>query len=272
MIRKPCVAGQFYPLAPEVLHSTIDEMVDAKAKRGKAVGIMSPHAGYMYSGRVAAAAYSQIAEADTYVILGPNHTGMGSDFSIIVDGVFRMPSGDMRVDSILARQIFTHSTSLSDDFLAHQKEHSIEVQIPFIQYFSNDAEIVPIVIKHYTCDNSFLEIMKDIGAAIVAGIKNTKLNVVIVASTDLTHYESQETANKNDRAVLDAVLGLDEVELFKQVAERNISMCGYGPVAALITACKLLGAKNTTLAGYNTSGDITGDNSAVVGYGAVIVK
>lgn len=271
MIRRPSVAGQFYPYDSSVLYQTIREMVEDVPKK-RAFGVMTPHAGYMYSGPVAAKVFSRVEAADTYVILGPNHTGMGSDFSMMTEGVWQMPLGEVRVDGILAREMLSRSKYLEDDFTAHQREHSIEVQLPFIQYFKKDFQIVPIAVKHYIPDGNFLKNLADIANAIAEGIKKTRLKVLIVASTDLTHYESQEKANANDKLVLDSVLALDEGRLFKAVRENDISMCGYAPTAVMLMAAKSLGARKAELAGYMTSGDTTGDYSAVVGYGGIIVR
>ncbi len=272
MIRDPAVAGQFYHYDPKNLNEQISECIDVNAKKEDVLGIVSPHAGYMYSGKVAGAIYSRINLPDTFVILGPNHTGLGARFSMMMDGEWRLPLGNVSVDSILAKEILINSKHLESDLMAHQSEHSIEVQIPFAQYFGKDFQIVPITMVHYAPNDDFLEICKDIGIAIARGIKNTHERVVIVASSDLTHYEPQDIANKNDKEALNAILELDEEKLFDRVGELRISMCGYGPVAAMLVACKELGAKDAELVKYMTSGDTTGDYGQVVGYGGVLVK
>lgn len=272
MIRDACVAGQFYELDPGGLNSQIGGMVDPGAKREAALGVMSPHAGYMYSGRVAAMVFSRIEPVDTYVILGPNHTGAGPDFSIMKEGVWRLPSGEVRIDSNLAKDILVNSRQLSDDILAHQHEHSVEVQLPFIQYFNPELQFVPITIRHYPPTEDFLKVLGDIAAAIAAAVKGIHEKVMIVASSDLTHYESQEKAKINDKAAMDAILAMDEKRLFKEVDTKKISMCGYGPVAVMLMACKLLGAKKAENVGYMTSADATGDYGSVVGYGGIVVK
>lgn len=272
MIRNPAVAGSFYYYDSAMLHRQIDDFVDKKARKENVIGVMSPHAGYIYSGKVAATVYSRVNPADTYVIMGPNHTGMGSDFSIMKDGVWRLPFGDVQIDKNLAMEIIVNSKNLEDDVFAHQHEHSIEVQIPFMQHFSEKFQIVPITIRHYPPNEAFLKMLEDIADAIAKAVKKTRERVVIVASTDLTHYESQETANSNDKAAIDAVLALDEKRLFDEIVKRDISMCGYGPTAVMIIACKKLGAKKAELVSYMTSGDVTKDYRQVVGYGGVIVK
>ena len=277
MIRNPAVAGQFYHNDPVILHDQISALVDSNAKRSDALGVMSPHAGYMYSGKVAGSVMSRVNPADTFIILGPNHTGMGADFSILRDGIWKMPFGEVRVDSILAKEILVNSRVLEIDPMAHQNEHSIEVQIPFLQYFGREFEIVPITIRHYMPDGNFLDICKELGhaiAGVIKNIKNPKMKVTIVASSDLTHYETQESAKRKDKAALDAILEMNPEKLFETINEQEISMCGFGPVAVMLYACRELGrgrSANTELVKYMTSGDITGDYSQVVGYGGVLI-
>jgi len=272
MIRNPAVAGSFYYASKTALREQVEACLDLKAKKEDACGIVVPHAGFMYSGKVAGSVYSSIAMPDTFVILGPNHTGLGGDFSIITSGVWRMPFGDVRIDADLAESIIKHSKVLETDDMAHASEHSIEVQLPFMQYYSDAFQIVPIAVRHYPPDDSFLQACFDVGGAVAQAVKKTKEKVVVVASTDLTHYESQKTAEENDKAALGAILALNAPQLFKDVRERNISMCGYGPAAVTLTACRSLGCTKTRLVKYMTSGDVTGDRRHVVGYGGVVIQ
>jgi len=271
-LREPAVAGQFYEGDPTRLIKQIEGLIDWDRERVTAKGMVSPHAGLMYSGRAAGAVYSAIEGADTFIILGPNHQGLGSDFSIMTEGVWDGPIGRVRVDTDLAREIFKRSKYLADDPLAQSKEHSLEVQLPFIQYFFPDAQIVPISMSHYSPDDRFLEVCEQTGDAIAAAIGEFRHKVTIVASTDLTHYEPADRARENDRAAIDAIIAMDAEGLFRQVGERGISMCGYGPVAAMLFACARLGAKDARLVKYMSSADITGDRSSVVGYASLIVK
>jgi AmmeMemoRadiSam system protein B len=176
------------------------------------------------------------------------------------------------VDSLIGKEIFRHSRHLEEDPFAQEREHSIEVQVPFMQYFSKDFQIVPISLRHYEPDSRFLQVCEEIGHGISKALSGVKARVTIVASTDFTHYRPQKTAKEDDKAALDAILALDAAELFRQVRERDISMCGYAAVAVMLTACKDMGAKKAELVGYMSSGDTTGDYSSVVGYGGVIVK
>ena len=272
MIRNPAVAGSFYYYDPQVLYKQIDEFVDKKARKENALGVMSPHAGYVYSGRIAAKVYSKITPADTYIILGPNHTGMGAEFAIMREGEWRTPLGNIKVNSQLAEDILVHSRLLENDFLAHQREHSIEVQVPFMQYFGSGFQIVPITVAHYPPTGEFLKMLEDVSNAIASAVKKTREKVTIVASTDLTHYEPQDIAREKDKAAMDAILSLDESRLFNEIRSKGISMCGYGPTAVMLQASKKLGANKTERVGYMTSGDTTGDYEQVVGYGGIIVR
>ena len=268
MIREPVVAGQFYPASPRELRSMIASMVDEKAVKKEVIGVVSPHAGYPYSGPVAGAVLSRIKFKDTFVILGPSHTGRGKPFSIMTAGAWRTPLGQVEIDSDLGKKMLAGSSHLQEDALAHQYEHSIEVQIPFLQYFKPDVRIVPIVLAYATP-----EIYKQIGREIAQAVKESKSfqgRVILMASSDMTHYEPQELAQKKDNEAIKAMLDLNEDELLKRVEEMNISMCGYAPVAALIAAAKELGAKSAELVKYQTSGDTTGDFSSVVGYAGII--
>ncbi len=267
MIRQPVVAGQFYPDSPSQLKEMIQGMVDETAEKEEVIGLISPHAGYIYSGPVAGATISRIKFKDTFIIIGPNHTGMGRPLSIMTEGVWKTPLGEVEIDSELAKQILATSSYLEEDYGAHQHEHSIEVQIPFLQYFKKDFKLVPIVLSYFTSAT-----YKEIGKELAKAIKALNKEVVIIASSDMTHYEPQESAQWKDTQAIEAILDLDEDELLKRVDKLRISMCGYAPVVSLISAAKELGAKRAELVRYQTSGDITGDYTSVVGYAGVILK
>ncbi|MFC2005321.1 MEMO1 family protein [Chloroflexota bacterium] len=266
MVRNPVVAGQFYPGTPDQLRTMIAEMVDEEAAKEDVIGLVSPHAGYIYSGPVAGATISRIKFKDTFVIMGPNHTGGGKALSIITDGVWKTPLGEVEVDSELSKQILAASKHLREDSLAHQYEHSIEVQLPFLQYFKSDIKLVPIILGHTSGD-----IYKEIGKEIARAVKESNREVVIIASSDMTHYESQESARKKDTQAIEAILDLDEDELLKRVQELDITMCGYAPAVSLISAARELEAKGAELVRYQTSGDTSGDYSSVVGYAGIII-
>ncbi|MAG14718.1 MAG: AMMECR1 domain-containing protein [Dehalococcoidales bacterium] len=266
MIRYPVVAGQFYPASASQLKAMIKTLVDEEAEKREVVGLVSPHAGYVYSGPVAGAVISRIKFKDTFIILGPNHTGKGKPMSIMTEGVWQTPLGNVAIDSELGKRILANSSHLQQDNAAHQYEHSIEVQLPFLQYFRPDIRIVPITLA---CGNGAA--YREIGKEIARSVRELGQEVVIMASSDMTHYESQASAQQKDQQAIDAMLRLDEDELLRRVKELDISMCGYAPTVCLISAAKELGATAAELVRYQTSGDITGDYSSVVGYAGIII-
>ncbi len=264
--RQPVVAGRFYPGSADQLRQTIERLVDPQAAPGDVVGALVPHAGYEYSGAVAGATISRIAFKETFVVIGPSHTGLGRPFSVFADGVWRTPLGDVAVDGDLARLAVALSHYLEEDEVAHFQEHSVEVQLPFLQYFKPDVRIVPIVLA-----SAEVDVYREIGRAIAGAVKETGREVVVLASGDLTHYESQASAEKKDRAGIEAILAMDEELLLRRVREMDISMCAYAPAAAMIAACRELGGGSPELVDYRTSGDATGDRTSVVGYAGMVV-
>jgi AmmeMemoRadiSam system protein B/AmmeMemoRadiSam system protein A len=267
MIRPPVVAGQFYPASPSQLKAMIKGMIDEKAEKEEVIGLVSPHAGYEYSGPVAGALVSRIKFKDTFIIMGPNHTGRGKAFSIMTEGVWQTPLGDVEIDSELAKRILGLSRYLKEDQAAHLDEHSIEVQLPFLQYFKPDVKFVPIVFSFGTGD-----IYQEIGREIARAVKELKREVVIMTSSDMTHYESQESAQWKDAQAIEAIVELNEEKLLQRVQTLNITMCGYAPAVSLISAARELGATRAELVKYQTSGDTTGDYSSVVGYAGIALK
>jgi AmmeMemoRadiSam system protein B len=278
-VRSPCQAGAFYSGTKSSLTKQIESCflhkfgpgklpeVNRKGKRN-IVAVVCPHAGYMYSGAVAANSYYAMAKdgvPKTCVIIGPNHTGMGSGVSLMTEGAWETPIGVSPIDTDLAKSIREQTNIIDIDESAHRLEHSIEVQLPFIQYvYGLDVKLVPICMMMQDLTTSC-----EVGEAISNAVNGS--NVVIIASSDMTHYESQAAASKKDRLVIESILSLDEESLQKVVESQSISMCGYGPITAAIRAAKLLGAKTASLLSYKTSGDITQDKSAVVGYAAVSI-
>jgi MEMO1 family protein len=266
MVREPVVAGQFYPDAPNALKTMIKGMVDTKSPKEDIIGLIAPHAGYIYSGPVTGAVISKVKFKNTFIIIGPNHTGNGKPLSIMTEGVWRTPLGDVEIDSELAKKILGRSKFLQEDSLAHEFEHSIEVQLPFLQYFKPDVKIVPIILSH-----AGGEVYKEIGRDIAGAIKDLGREAVIIASSDMTHYEPQEYARGKDNQAIEAIIALDEDELLKRIKELDITMCGYAPAVSLISAAKQLGTKGAELVKYMTSGDTTGDFSSVVGYAGIVL-
>ena len=269
MKRKPSVAGQFYPGTESSLKEEVGRLLDAGKSqiKEKAIGIISPHAGYIYSGPVAGYVFSSIKIPDTIIILGPNHTGAGARFSLFKEGSWHTPLGDVEVDKKLAGAILKNSKFLEEDTSAHAHEHSLEVQLPFIQCMKKKFKIVPMVLSVYN-----LDAYQNLGEAIAAAVKQSRKEALIIASSDMTHYESQKSAEEKDKTAIEAILKLDWSQLLRRVEELRISMCGYIPAAVMLIAAKSLGAKEAKLIKYQTSGDITGDYSAVVGYAGITVK
>lgn len=267
MDREAVVAGQFYPGSEEALKKQIKGFIDEEVGREEVLGIVSPHAGYIYSGKVAGVVYSRIVPAETFILLGPNHTGRGRPFALMADGVWKTPLGSVEIDSGMAKEILSESRNLEEDEKAHSYEHSLEVQLPFLQYLKRDFRFVPIILSH-----AALSVYREIGKTIARVIKLKQAKTIIIASSDMTHYEPQKSAEEKDKEAIKAILELNEEKLLERVRDLDISMCGYAPVAVTLIACKELGAKKAELIQYMTSGDTSGDYSAVVGYAGVIIR
>ncbi|MDP2931020.1 MAG: AmmeMemoRadiSam system protein B, partial [Chloroflexota bacterium] len=264
--RQPVVAGQFYPSAAAQLKIMIEQFVDKKAAKEEVIGLVSPHAGYVYSGLVAGAVISRIKFKDTFIILGPNHTGRGKPLSIMTQGNWQTPLGNVEIDAELAGKILATSRHLAEDELAHQFEHSIEVQLPFLQYFKPDVKLVPIILS-FAAGSTY----KEIGREIAQAVKDLHRPVVIMASSDMTHYESDESARRKDNQAIEAILDLNEDELLERIDKLGITMCGYAPAVSLIAAARELGATGARLVKYQTSGDVSGDYASVVGYAGIVI-
>lgn len=267
MKRPPAVAGQFYQGSASRLRSQVEQYVVKDVAKEAVIGLMSPHAGLMYSGHVAGAVYSSIRFPRTFVLIGPNHTGMGASRSLMAEGEWEIPFGSLSIDEPLARAIQRQAPGMADDARAHVYEHSLEVQLPFISYFSPQAKIVPITLGLVP-----LEDCRDIGAGIAAAVREAGYDIVIAASSDMSHYVSDATARAQDGRALDALLALDPERLYRTVAQERISMCGFIPAAVMLSAALSLGAREARLIRYATSGEVSGDYDQVVGYAGVIVK
>ncbi len=277
-MRPPAVAGQFYEGTREGLLKQIESCYlhpvgpGSLPKLGEApqkiLGLVSPHAGYMYSGPVAAHGFRRLAEEgrpNHLIILGPNHHGVGSGVSLMSSGKWVTPLGEVGVDGELARKILHSSEIIDDDPVAHQFEHSIEVQLPFLQHLFGEFEFVPICMMFQDLKTS-LEVGKALAEA-CAGLR-----AVFVASTDFTHYEPHESAVRKDRRAIQHILQLDPEGLVRTVERERISMCGYGPVAAMLEAARRMGGKKAELLKYATSGDTSGYKAEVVGYASIVVS
>ncbi|MFA5156239.1 MAG: AmmeMemoRadiSam system protein B [Candidatus Omnitrophota bacterium] len=266
--RMPAVAGQFYPSSADELKKLIAKFTPKDTAKQDAIACILPHAGYVYSGKVAVETAANINIKDKIILLGPNHTGYGADFSIIADGEWFTPLGSVKVNSLLARAIMKNCDFVAEEPLGHQYEHSLEVELPILQHFKKEFEIVPIAIMS---DNA--QLLKKLGSGIAQAIKNAgaEKSTLIVASSDMTHYEPQQAAEKKDKAAIEAIITLDEDKLISKIGELHITMCGYAPAVAMLAAAKLLGAKAAKLIKYQTSGDATGDKTSVVGYAGITI-
>jgi AmmeMemoRadiSam system protein B len=237
-------------------------MVEPQAEKEKAWAVVSPHAGFSYSGYVAGAVYSSVVLPKRFVILGPSHRGQRSLFGIVTEGSWETPLGEVAVDPVLAEGLLRGSSLIEVEEGAHEEEHSIEVQLPFLQYLCSGFSIVPLSVSP-AADYGALE---ELGSALAAAIRQAKTDVLVVASTDMSHYVSQETARKKDFMAIERIQSLDARGLFDIVQDEDISMCGFQPTAAAILAAKELGASRADLIRYMTSGDTSGDYRQVVGY------
>lgn len=265
MRRKPAVSGYFYPAREDDLKKMVAGMLDTEIKKEKAVCVVSPHAGFEYSGSVAGAVFSSVEIPGAFVILGPSHRPIQSRVAVMTEGVWDTPLGEARIETSLAELIMNHSPLVETDEIAHVHEHSLEVQLPFIQYLRKDVAIVPLCLSYHL---SFKE-LEDLGRAIAKGIMDFKKDVLIVASTDMSHYVEQSVAKKKDFLAIDRILELDAQGLHDTVERENISMCGFQPTTSAVVASKELGAEKAVLIKYQTSGDKTGDTSEVVGYAGI---
>jgi len=274
-VRTPAVAGTFYPKTQQELTSTIKDcfMHDYGPRKlppslddERIFGIICPHAGYMYSGPVAAHSYYAISslKPDLVIILGPNHWAIGCNVAAMKEGLWRTPLGDVEVDTNAAIEINKNSKLIELDFFSHSRDHSLEVQLPMLQeiYF-HKFKILPIIL----IDQSYTA-AKEIGIAVSKMVKNK--NAVIIGSSDFTHYEDNEFAHKQDKALIEPILKMDVDNFYRILQENQVSTCGYGAIASTMVACRELGATKGSLAKYATSGDITGEKSSVVGYASIV--
>ena len=273
-IRTPAVAGMFYSNEKKELKKSIKEcflhrfgpgrIPPSKAKK-KIFGIICPHAGYMYSGPIACHSFYAISSEipELFIIVGPNHCGIGSSVATMKDCKWSTPLGDVEVDSEAAEEISRLSEIIDIDSLAHTREHSLEVQIPILQEVFSNFKILPISLINQNKDTA-----KKIGHAMAKIAK--KKNAIIIGSSDFTHYEQNEFAHEQDMALIEPILKLDVEKFYNVLKDRDVSACGYGAIASTMIACKELGATKGELLKYATSGDITGDINSVVGYGSIV--
>ncbi|EPA05588.1 AmmeMemoRadiSam system protein B [Candidatus Nitrosarchaeum limnium] len=273
-IRTPAVAGMFYSGEKKELKKSINDCflhkfgpgkIPPSDNKKKIFGVICPHAGYAYSGPIACHSFYEISSnlPELFIIVGPNHWGIGSSVATMKDSKWQTPLGEVEVDSETAEEISNITKIIEVDNFSHSREHSLEVQIPILQEISKKFRILPIVLI-----NQSKEVAIQLGSAI-ANIARKK-KVMIIGSSDFTHYEPNEFAHEQDAALIEPILKLDVDRFYDVLNKKDISACGYGAIASTMIACKELGATKGELLKYATSGDITGDTSSVVGYGSII--
>ncbi len=270
-IRPPAVAGRFYPADPQALRSEVETYTTAPAAAPpqapiRAAGCIVPHAGYMYSGHVAGAVYRRLDLPQRFVILCPNHTGMGEPLAIMSEGAWQTPLGDVPIAEELAAELKSHMPLLAEDQAAHRFEHALEVQLPFLQVLAPGFQFVPI-----TVGTSNFEALSALGVVIGNILAKQRGRWLVIASSDMNHYERDSVTRVKDRRAIEQVLALDPRGLYDVVHDGNISMCGYGPAVVMLTAARKLGATKAELLRYATSGDVSGDKDMVVGYAGIAV-
>lgn len=267
-VRHPAVAGRFYPGEAEVLQRDVRTYLapSREYKPVRALGCIAPHAGYIYSGHVAGAVFSRLEIPEICLLLCPNHTGQGHALAIVSEGAWETPLGQVPIDSAFASALKRRCSLLQEDRAAHRGEHAIEVELPFLQMLQPKLRVIPIALgtRHF-------EVLDEMGTAIGEAVTAHPEPVLIIASSDMNHYESDAVTRVKDQSALDPIFRLDPRGLYDAVMNQNISMCGFGPSVAMLTAAKKLGGISAELVKYATSGDVSGDLDFVVGYAGVIV-
>ena len=273
MIRPPAVAGTFYPSDARELARQIDGFTNAATPAPAAAsakiaarGCVVPHAGYMYSGHVAGAVYAAIEIPARCILLGPRHFPRGEAMAILTEGSFATPLGEAQIDSELARKLAYECPRLREDAVAHEREHSLEVQIPFLQRLTGDFRFVPVVLA-----TDRYPAIEELGHAIARVVAAQKEPVLVIASSDMNHYESDAITRAKDERAIARILALDPQGLYDTVRREQISMCGYAATVAMLVAVRELGASEALLVRYATSGDINGDRERVVGYAGIVI-
>jgi hypothetical protein len=270
-IRQPAVAGRFYPASAQRLRAEVESYTAAPAEapaeaKIRALGCVVPHAGYMYSGHVAGAVYRRLELPQRMVILCPNHTGMGEPLAIMSEGAWQTPLGEVAIDEELATELKRQMPLLSEDDVAHRAEHALEVQLPFLQVLAPGFQFVPIAVG-----TSNFEVLSSLGVVIGNTLAKRGGRSLVIASSDMNHYESDTVTRVKDRRAIDQLLALDARGLYDVVKDGHISMCGYGPAVVMLTAARKLGATKAELIRYATSGDVSDDREMVVGYAGIVV-
>jgi len=266
MIRQPAVAGKFYTNDPDRLREELSFLVP-QGEADRAVGIIAPHAGYIYSGKVAGRVYATVNVPDTVLVIGPNHTGVGAPAALAPAGEWLTPLGPVPINSRLSKLILKHAAAVREDVVAHRFEHSLEVQLPFLQYRNPQVTIAALCLSLADFDT-----ISHLGEGIARAIAEFEAEVLIVASSDMTHYESARAAKAKDDLALAQLADMNPEGLLKVCREKGITMCGVIPSTAMLVAAKALGATSSRLVSYATSGEVSGDLNSVVAYAALTVS
>ena len=268
MPRKPVVADRFYPGEPSVLKQSLGQLIPSVPadEKQQAKAVIVPHAGYVYSGAVAGETFARVKIPETALILGPNHHGSGQPLALGISD-WEMPAGMVPIERPLAVSILRNSDVIIDDDIAHAQEHSLEVQVPFLQYFQEDLKIVPIVVSHVSYD-----ICRQAARDLATAIRDFAEPVLMVASTDMTHYESRQSASAKDHIALERIQALDPQGLYDTVINNRISMCGIMPTTITLLTAMELGATQAELVRYTDSGEASGDTNQVVGYAGLVIS
>ncbi|MGO9124607.1 MAG: AmmeMemoRadiSam system protein B [Terriglobales bacterium] len=265
-LRHPAVAGRFYPLERETLISELEAFLPPGGVPKPALGCVTPHAGYIYSGAVAGAVYAAIEVPRQCLVLCPNHTGKGQPLAIMSSGAWETPLSAVPIDASLAAALVQRFPLLTEDSEAHRSEHAIEVQLPFLQRRNPQLTFVPIALG-----TGQFEVLEQLGIALADVLKQQEGPVLMVASSDMNHYENDRITREKDHKAIAQMLAMEARGLFDVVMNEDISMCGFGPAVVMLTAAKRLGARSAELIKYATSGDVSGDREMVVGYAGVVV-
>ena len=267
MLRPPAVAGRFYPSDPAELTALIRKYtkVEPAITPIRVKACLVPHAGYMYSGQVAGAVFGRIAIPRKILLLGVRHFPRGEPMAILLNGAWRTPLGDAPIDELLARELHSEWPLLREDSVAHRAEHSLEVQLPFLQVLAPEFTFVPVALGTVRFDD-----VVAVGEAIGRLLAAAKEDVLLLTTSDLNHYEDDATTRVKDGKAIEQLLALDARGLYDTCRNGEISMCGLGPAVAMLTALRALGAKRAELVRYATSANVSGDTSSVVGYAGMI--
>ena len=266
-VREPAVAGRFYPADAAVLRQTLDSYLPHRKSPAPAIACVAPHAGYIYSGAVAGAVFSSIEIPQHCIVLCPNHTGRGHPLAMMKSGGWRTPLGVLPVCTSLAEELMAAFPALSEDAAAHRYEHAIEVELPFLQTLNPDIQFVPI-----TVGTGQLLVLEQLGNALATVCQAQSSPPLLIASSDMNHYEDDATTRVKDGKAIEKILALDARGLHATVINESISMCGFAPTVAVLTAAVELGASKAGLVQYATSGDVSGDRETVVGYAGIVIQ